>query len=128
MSKIIYFTSKRNYMKRDPSSGSTNMAAPVTPAYTLQGLFVTNFTVTHNLGFVPLFRLGYEPFADGVIWPPMGSRLGGGAINPRNTAATGPGLIAWPTTTTLKIQLFYNANTLTGTFPVTYTIYKDFAL
>lgn len=128
MSGPIFFTSKRNYLKRDPSSGSTNMAAPVTPAYTLEGLFVTNFTVTHNLGFVPLVRVAYEPFADGIIWPPMGSRLGGFAVNPTNTAAKGPGLIVWPTSTTLQLQLFFNANTLIGTFPTYFTIYKDFAL
>lgn len=123
----IFFTAKRNYMKRDASSISANLDAPVTSAYS-GSLYVTNYTVTHNLGFVPVFRIYYEPFGDGVIWPAMGTRLSQNAINPRSPGSTGPGLIASPTTTTLNLQLFYGTNALTGTYPVYWVIYKDYAI
>lgn len=123
----IFFTSARNYMKRDPSSSSTNLAKPSTSAYSGY-IYTTNYTVTHNLGFIPMFRVYYEPFGDGVIWPAMGNRLTQGAINPLIPANTGPGLIAWPTTTTLNLQLFYGTNTLTGPFPVYWVIYQDYQI
>jgi hypothetical protein len=125
----IFFTSQRNYMKRDPSSGSTPLAGPSTPAYSGY-LYETNYTVTHNLGFIPLVRTYYEPFGDGVIWPGyMGTRLTTDVPNPRNTSANGPGMIAWPTTTTLQIQLFYFNNSLAGnSYPVYWVIYKDYQL
>jgi hypothetical protein len=112
-------------MKRDPSSGSTTMAAPSVSNF---GIFTTRFTVTHNLGFLPMFRVEYEGFNDGVIWSPMGSRLAGNAVNPRNTGVTGPYLLAWPSTTQLTIELGYTTNTLGYTVPVYWVIYKDFIL
>ena len=127
MSKNIFFTSERNYMKRDSSSGSTAVAAPVTSAY--GGLlYVTNVTITHNLGFIPAYRVYYEPFIDGVIWPSLGTRLIGNATNPLNNGVTGPGLVSWPTSTQLNLQLFYTTNGLTGTYPVYYVIYKDYTI
>jgi hypothetical protein len=124
----VFFTSGDNYMKRDPSTGSASLAAPVTSAYS-GSLFVTNFTVTHNLGFVPMFRVYMEPFKDGTIWPPLTSRLVGESVNPLNTSgAAGPGIIAWPTSTTLQIQIFYFSNTLTGTYPVYWVIYQDYTV
>jgi hypothetical protein len=112
-------------MKRDPSSGSTSLAAPSTYVGSLL-LYVTNYTLTHNLGSIPVFRAYYEPFGDGVVWPPMGTRSAGETINPRNTLVTGPGLFVYPTTTTIQFQLYYSANTLTGTFPLYYIVYKDY--
>jgi hypothetical protein len=127
MSETIFFTSNRNYMKRDASSGSSTMAAPTTSAYGGY-IYITNKTITHNLGFIPVLRAYYEPFGDGVIWPAMGQRLSQSVVNPLNTAVTGPGLICWPTTTTLTLQLFYGTNHLTGPFPVYWVIYKDYQL
>ena len=123
----IFFTSNRNYMKRDPSSGSGTMATPTTSAYSGY-IYTTTKVITHNLGFIPVFRVQYEPFADGIIWPAMGTRITQGAINPSNTAATGPGLICWPSATSLTLQLFYKNNTLPGSFPVYWVIYQDFPL
>lgn len=123
----IFFTSERNYMKRDPSSGSTNMAAPTTSAYSGY-IYIHNFEVNHNLGYIPVFRAYYEPFGDGVVWGPMGTRLGGSVVNPNNNSQTGPGLICYPTTTQVVFQLFYTTNVLTGTFPVYWVIYQDYQI
>lgn len=123
----IFATSQRNSLKRDSSSGSTNLAAPATSAYS-GSLYVTNHTIAHNLGFVPAFRYSYEPFGDGVIYRSLTSRLNGEAINPLVDTQTGPGITGWADSTNLYLQLFYIDNTLTGTYPVYWVIYRDFAL
>lgn len=112
-------------MKRDSSSGSTSIDAPSTP---FSVNYVTRHTVTHNLGYNPLFRVYYEPFGDGTIWPCLGSRIGQEANNPKNTSQTGPYCIAWVNTTTLTIEIGYGSNTLTGTYPIYWVIYKDYSL
>lgn len=125
-----FFTSQRNSMKRDPSSGSSNMAAPVTSAYSGY-LFTTTKVISHNLGYPPTFRIAYEPFGDGIIWPMLTNRFQQTAQNPLNPVVNGPGVTAWIDSTApynLNIQLFYKDATLTGTYPVYYVIYQDFAL
>ncbi len=126
MSSTAY-DSRKNIMKRASVSGSIDVAAPSTNAYVL--LYITNYPpIPHNLGYVPAFRYAYEPFKDGVIWPPLADRNGGQASNPTNTLQKGPGIIAWADETNLYIQLFYTSNALTGTYKVHYTIYRDFKL
>lgn len=122
MTNPLFFLSSRNYMKLDPSSGSANMAAPAT--ITTGSYYITNLVITHNLGFKPVFKVSYEPFKDGVRWPPLGNRLAASVTNPVDGSTRGPVLLAWPTTTTLTIQLFYTDNTLTGTYPVYWDIYQ----
>lgn len=125
MTGTLFFTGGKNYMKRDPSSGSAAMAAPATNT---SGYYVTNKVITHNLGYIPVFNLGYEAFKDGVIWPPLGNRLGASVTSPIDGITKGPVLLAWPTTTTLTIQLFYTDNSLTGTYNVYWDIYQVAAL
>lgn len=114
-------------MKRNGGDTLVNMAAPTLSAYG-GSLYVTTLPIPHGLGFNPQYRYSYEPFGDGVIWPQLVSRLGGFAINPNNHAQDGPGIIAWVDETNLYLQLFYFNNTLTGTYPVYYNTYRDFAL
>ncbi len=122
----INFWSGKNYMKRDSSSGTLSVAAPSVSAY--GGLnFLTTTTITHNLGAIPFFRVYYEPFKDSVIWPPLGDRGSARAENPNNLAHYGPYLVAWADTTTLTLELGYLSNALTGTYPLYYVIYKDYA-
>lgn len=122
----LYFWSGKNYMKRDATTGSQPVAAPVTLAY---GQYVTQTVITHDLGIIPFFRIFYEPFKDGVIWEALGTRNQQFATNPRNQAGvTGPYLIGFPETTTLTIELGYSSNTLTGTYPIYYVIYKDYGI
>lgn len=123
------FTSDKNYLKRDVSTGSTDLAAPSTLSF--GGLqYTTRYTIDHNLGYIPLFNTYYEPFKDGVIWPQgLSTRLVGSAENPTGgSPAFGPYLIAWATTTQLIIELGYVTNALTGTFPVYWIIYRDYEL
>lgn len=123
----MYYLSTRNAMKRDPSSGSADMAAPSTSAYS-GTVYVTNKTIPHNLGKTPVFRYYSEPFGDGVIWPPLSDRLSGASYNPNDLTQKGPGIIGWADNTNLYLQLFYFDNTLTGTFPVYWVLYRDFGL
>lgn len=123
----IYFWTQKNYMKRDTSTGSQNVAAPSTSVYA-GALFVTRTTIIHNLGIVPFFNIYYEPFGDGVIWEALGTRSQGFTLNPRNTATFGPYCIAWADSTILTIEVGYFSNTLTGTYPIYYIIYRDYGL
>jgi len=131
MSGTIFFKDRRNLLKRGTVSGTVNMAAPTTGAYPVGGsptLYVTNLTIPHGLGYPPVFRYYSEPFGDGVVWPPLTDRLQGRSFNPNNLAQDGPGIIAWVDSTNLYLQLFYINNSLTGTYPVYYVLYKDFSL
>jgi hypothetical protein len=123
----IFLTSTKNVLKRDESSETANMDAPAT-AYYDGYLYKTTLTIPHNLGYVPVYRYYYEPFGDGVIWPPLTDRNSRFARNPQDLTDLGPGLIAWADSTNLYLELFYFDNTLTGTYPVYYVIYKDFDL
>lgn len=72
----IQFTSNKNYLKRHPSSGQATVAAPST----LNGAtfyYEKILTIPHNLGYVPMVRVYYEPFTDGAVWPSTGSRVSG---------------------------------------------------
>lgn len=122
----INFWSEKNYLKRDTSTGSQSIAAPVTPG--LFGLYVTQLIIPHTLGIIPYHKIYYEPFQDGVIWEATASRLNPTFINPRNTAQSGPYCISWPDNLSVTIELGYNANTLTGTYPIYYVIYRDYAI
>lgn len=124
MTGQLNFTSSKNFMKRDTSSGTQSVAAPVTVFLTFQYATVT--PVAHNLGFIPIFRVYYEPFKDGVIWPALGNRTTAFAVNPRNAAETGPYLLAYPDSANLTVEIGYSTNVLTGTYPIYYVIYKDY--
>lgn len=72
----IQFTSEKNYLKRHPSSGNMTVVAPST----LNGstfMYEKVVTITHNLGYVPMVRVYYEPYTDGAVWPSTGSRVSG---------------------------------------------------
>lgn len=114
-------------MKRHSSSGTTSLAAPSTSAYS-GSLYVTNLTVAHNLGYKPVFRYYYEPFRDGIIWPPLASRINTSTTSPLDGVTLGPGITGWVDSTNLYLQLFYFDTSLTGTYPVYYVIYEDYDL
>jgi hypothetical protein len=118
----INFWSGKNYMKRDSSSGSQAVAAPAT---LLLGNYVTITPIPHNLGFVPMFRTYYEPFQNGVIYPPMGNRIVGETLV---NGVSGPYLVCWADATNIYLELGYWKNTLTGTYLIYYVIYRDYAL
>lgn len=123
----INFWSGKNYMKRDSTTGSTSIGAPKTLSYG-GAVYITQYTVTHNLGYVPFFSLFYEPFGDGVIWEALATRSQSSATNPRNTAQTGPYCLGFASTTTLTIEIGYSSNTLSANYPIYWVIYKDYQL
>ena len=132
MSGTIFFDSSRNAMKR--ISGSVSVQGPSTATYVAGFgplLYVTDTTVAHNLGYTPLFRYGYEPFGDGIIWPSLtedGFEVGF-AQNPLNLSQQGPGISVWPDNNNLHIRIFYVDSSLSSnTYPVYWAYYKDFSL
>lgn len=128
MSGNSEFTSLKNYMKRDLSTGTTAMAAPSVLKY--GSVYTTTLTIPHNLGIVPFFELYYEPFKNGIIWEAgLGTRSQSSVVNPSNPAgASGPYLVGYADTSNLTIELGYGGSTLTGTYTVYYVIYKDYGL
>lgn len=118
-----FFTSQKNYLKRHPSSDSAQLAAPAT-LNALTFLYETILTVPHNLGYIPMVRVYYEPFTNGAVWPATGSRV----------SEAGPGLTIgdimcfWEITTTdLRISLEQSSLSApqTGTRTVYWVIYWD---
>jgi hypothetical protein len=124
----LFFDSRFNYMKRDVSTGSANLAAPSVVGPPPLYLYTTTYTVTHNLGIVPFFAVYYEPFADGVIYVARGARQNYKYYNPRNLAAYGAYLVASATTTQLSIEIGSDVNTLPSPIPVYWIIYKDYGV
>lgn len=122
----VNFWTAKNYMKRD-LSGSTSIAAPTT-LYGTGGYYRTTFTVLHNLGTIPFFRVYYQPFKDGVIYPAQGNRIIGSIEKIDNSGSIGPICLANPTSSNLTIEVGFQNNTLTGTFPIYWVIYRDYGL
>jgi hypothetical protein len=125
MTNFINFWSGKNYMKRDVSSGTASLNAPATP---MSSNYITVYTITHNLGFIPFVRLYYQPFKDGAIYNAQGSRINSRVRKIDGTANYGPYCLGTVTSTTLRIELGYYTNALTGTYPVYWVIYKDYTL
>ncbi len=119
MTDIPAFTTEKNYLKRDPSSGSTSMTAP--NALSAWSNYVTTYPVNHNLGTVPIVRVYYEPFNNGKIFPATGRRLAGLGVG---VSYGGIVCLYELSATTLTIYL-ESANSQTGTIPVYWVIYKD---
>ena len=121
---VTTYDSRKNIMKRQ-IYGTEHIEAPTTSAYVLN-YCSTVHTIPHGLTYVPVFRAFYEPFGDGVIWPPLSNRLSGNAQKPTNTLIQGPGLIYWADGTNIYLQLFASSNTFTRTYPAHYSVYRDF--
>lgn len=118
-------TSLKNYLKRDESSGSSQMAAPAT---SYEGIFRTTLTIPHTLGKVPFVRVYYEPYKDGVIYNAQGNRLQGYITKIDGTNTRAPYCLVTPSANSITIELGYTSNALTGNYNVYWVIYKDYAL
>lgn len=115
-----FFTSQKNYLKRQPISGNVDMPAPTTTAAWFN--YSSNLTITHNLGYVPLVRVYYEPDAsNGKVYPATGRRLAG----------IGPGLnfgdvlCFYEVNETILRFYLESTSAKTGTRKVYYIIYLD---
>ena len=119
ITKIGFYTGA-NYMKRSTTySGSTTV--------TLQSHGSTvSHTVTHNLGYVPVFSIFIDVDNDGTIW--SGEKLD----QYTDTSLSGvepatPYVDSWSTTTALTISIDNSTTpTATGTRTVYWVIYVDY--
>lgn len=123
MSVQQLFTSSKNYLKRHPKSGSATISAPTT----LNGatsMYENILKVPHDLGYIPMVRVYYEPFTNGRVYPATGSRLSGAGTG----LQLGDIICVWEVSETeLEITLasdgFSPANT--GSRAVYWVIYWD---
>lgn len=116
----ISITSNKNYLKRDTSSGSTDMSAPAT----LQawGGHMSTFVVAHNLGYIPLVRVYFDSANNGKIYPACGSRVSYVATG----LSTGNDIICTYEVDETSLTIFLDAfSSQTGTRPVYWVIYRD---
>jgi hypothetical protein len=126
----ILFTSDKNYMKRDSSSGKVDMLGPNTSEY-FGAFYTRDYVVNHDLGYTPLFRIFYEPFGDGKIMTALqdSQYYLSNPVNTYGGGASGPTCMGQADDTNLTITLYYNSNSLAASsFPVYWVIYKDYGM
>lgn len=124
------FISNKNYMKKDPSSGTGTMLGPNTSEY-FGNYFTRTYPILHGLGYAPLFRVYYEPFRDNKVMeafqdtnyslpnPPNGVRI----------SDDGPTCLTWTDENHLYIKLYFINNSLAAeSFNIHWTIYKDYGM
>lgn len=122
------FTSDKNYMKRNPISGSTTVQGPATNkvfSYTSEA------SLTHGLGYVPMFRTYYEPYLDGRVFEAFQDVADGlpEPINSTSITYVAPLLLSWADENKLWFQSYFNNNSLSANnYPVHGIIYNDYGL
>lgn len=122
------FISDKNYMKKDPSSGTANLQGPNVSKY-FGNLYISQQVVNHDLGYTPLFRVYYEPYRDGRIMEAFQDNAWYLPDTPNGLKLTevAPTLMSWADDKYLYIELNFINSTLSGfTFPIYWTIYKDY--
>lgn len=124
------FISTRNYLKRHSSSGSNTMLGP----NTLQtfGYYTRDFEVNHNLGYIPLFRVYYEPFRDGKVLEGFQDTQYF-LTNPPNDFSSftedGPSCLSWVDENKLYIRLYFTTNALAAlAFNIHWVLYQDYGV
>lgn len=124
------FISNRNYMKKHSSSGATTMLGPNVDFWFGSG-YKRQLTIPHNLGYVPMFRVDYEPYRDGRVMEAFQDNAWFLPSSPNEVRVTevAPTLMAWADTFNLYLSLYYINNGLaSNSYPVYYTIYEDYGV
>lgn len=124
------FITTRNYMKKDPSSGTGTMAGPSVSQY-FGNYYTTTRVIAHNLGYVPLFRVYYEPYRDGRVMEAFQDTAYYLPTEPNGLKLieVAPTLMSYADETNLYLELCFVFNTLSGfNFNVHWTIYKDYGM
>jgi len=112
------FTTNKNYLKRDSNTGTHLLAAPSTLVGTI---YRSDYTITHDLGYIPVVRVYFESDANSDIFPACGSTVGGSAVG----ISYGKTLCTYELTTTTLRVILHAANTQTGSRNIYWVIYKD---
>lgn len=124
------FISNKNYMKKDPSSGVSTMLGPNVSQF-FGSYFNRVTTIPHNLGYVPLFRVYYEPYRDDKVMEAFQDTNYALPETPNivRVNAIAPTCMAWADETNLYIELDFWDNTLAALdYPIYWTIYKDYGM
>lgn len=128
MSDLIV-TTEKNLMKRSDLSGHTTLNGPDQDFYFGVG-FYSEYRVRHNLGYIPMFRVYYEPWGDGKVT--MAFLDGDWEMNnpPNDFTATekGPVCFAYADENELIITLMYTSDIGGQDFPIYWVIYEDYRL
>lgn len=118
---LLAFDSRVNYMKRSSISGQESIPLGAVGATT-----TTAKPITHNLGYIPVVHVSFEPTGDGTIFPTE-------KINKYTESSAGfqvitdPFLTYWFDTTTLTIELSnFTSPAATGSRMVYWVIYLDY--
>lgn len=116
---LLAFDSRVNYMKR---STITDQAAIALGAVGT----TTTKVITHNLGYIPVVHVSFEPTGDGTIFP--SEKINKYTESSIDTPTiTDPTLTYWFDTTTLTIELNnLTTPTATGSRMVYWVIYLDY--
>lgn len=127
----VLFRSDKNYMKRDKSSGHTNMLGPNQAEY-FGNVYTRELVINHELGYVPFFRAYYEPYQDGKLFPIVMDTdyvLSSPINDFTYFTDTAPVMIAEASENELVLTMFFVNNSLAAVnFPVYWVIYKDYGL
>lgn len=126
----ILFRSDRNFMKRDAISNSILMNGPNESRY-YGSAYIRRVTINHNLGYAPFFRVFFEPYLDGKVFPAL-SDSDWALANPINNSGgdnAAPVIMAEADEMTLVLTLVYPDSSKAGNqYPVHYIIYRDYGL
>lgn len=115
-------------MKRSSVSGSSTMSGPNTDKIFS---FRSYKTIPHNLGYVPLFRLYYEPYIDGRIMEAYNDSQNWIGPDPNNFIGpeTAPTVFAYADEFNLYVELvFIDGSLSANTYPIHYVIYRDYGV
>lgn len=126
--KLLFNTQNRNYMKRDPISSSTDMAGPNELKF---AYYRRVLTINHNLKYVPMVRVYYEPYLDGTIMEAYTDTQKWIGPTPNNFVGpeTAPTCFFTVSENTLEIELwFIDATLANNLYKVYWVIYRDYGV
>lgn len=116
---IVGLWSGKNYLKHAVAQpGTMNRPGTADGA----GAYFSTTSVSHNLGYVPLVRLAYDPDGDGTIYPAIGQK---GASSVSSPGVSFDCFVDDITATAVSIRAEHFGSALAGTFTYYIRIYVD---
>lgn len=117
-------------MKRHSSSGSDTMLGPNTSRF-FGNYYTRDYEVTHNLGYVPLYRAYYEPFRDGKVFEAFQDTqyYFSNPINTYGGTEDAPTMLVWADETKLYLRIYFTTSAFSATaFNIHWVIYQDYGV